>query len=798
MRFRKHSTGFMADIEQMFYSFVVREDHRDFLRFLWYENNDPNGAIVEYRMTVHIFGNTSSPAIATFGLRKTAEVGETEFGSDAKEFVDNDFYVDDGLKSVPNSQQAIDLLQRTQAMLATGNLRLHKISSNNPKVTDAFPPDDRATDLRDLDLNHVSAPVQRSLGVSWDLTADAFTFTVKAGNKPFTKRGVLSIINSLYDPLGIAAPVLIQGKCLLRAMTEQLKERQLEEWDVPLPLELKAVWDDWCGSLTELQHIKLTRPYATSLDKASHVELHTFCDASVQGIGAVSYLKTTQPDGHIEVSFVFGKAKLAPAHATTIPRLELCAAVLAVEITDMILNERVIQPDRIIYHSDSRVVLGYIANNTRRFYVYVANRVERIRKSSSPSQWCYVSTQCNPADIATRSMKAKDLESSAWLCGPQFLHKQNQPETEESQPNSTVIQPDDPEVRPELKTLATKVRKDIDLETHRFSRFSEWSRLVRAVACLITLARRFLEKRAKKNAATRREIPYVEQSSSSTPAIQRQAEMVIIKSLQKEAYGEEIECIRNERKLTKRSILLKLSPVIDAQGVLRVGGRLEQGELTNEEKHPVVLPGRHHATTLIVEHLHRKIKHQGRHFTQGIVREKGYWIIGGKRLINKVIYHCFKCRKQRGKMQNQRMADLPIERLTPAPPFTYVGLDVFGPWQVTTRRTRGGAAQSKRWAVIFTCLTMRAIHIELIESMDTSSFINALRRFFAIRGPAIQLNSDNGTNFVGACNELNAALKEVDKKVVDTYLSKERCEWVFNPPHGSHMGGVWERMIGIV
>ena len=104
MRFRKHSTGFMADIEQMFYSFVVREDHRDFLRFLWYENNDPNGAIVEYRMTVHIFGNTSSPAIATFGLRKTAEVGETEFGSDAKEFVDNDFYVDDGLKSVPNSQ----------------------------------------------------------------------------------------------------------------------------------------------------------------------------------------------------------------------------------------------------------------------------------------------------------------------------------------------------------------------------------------------------------------------------------------------------------------------------------------------------------------------------------------------------------------------------------------------------------------------------------------------------------------------------------------------------------------------
>ena len=798
LRFRKYSTAFMADIEQMFYSFVVPEDHRDFLRFLWYGNNDPDGAIVEYRMKVHIFGNTSSPAIATFGLRKTAEVGEPEFGSDAKEFVDNDFYVDDGLKSMPNSRQAIDLLQRTQAMLATGNLRLHKISSNDPKVTDAFPPDDRAADLRDLDLNHVNAPVQRSLGVSWDLTADAFTFTAKVEEKPFTKRGVLSIINSLYDPLGIAAPVLIQGKCLLRGMTEQLKERQLEEWDLPLPQELKAVWDDWCQSLIELQRLKLARPYATSLDKASHIELHTFGDASVQGIAAVSYLKITQPDGRIEVSFVFGKAKLAPSHATTIPRLELCAAVLAVEITDMILNEHVVHPDRVIYHSDSKVVLGYIANETRRFYVYVTNRVERIRKSSSPSQWCYVSTQHNPADLATRPIKAKDLENSMWLHGPQFLYQQSQSEPERTPPNLTVVQPDDPEVRPKLKTLSTTVGRVTHLETHRFSRFSEWSRLVRAIICLITFVRRFRMNRARKGTAKGNESPPIEQSISSILNTRRQAEIVIIKSLQKEAYGEEIECIQHKKKMAKASGLLKLSPIIDPQGLLCVGGRLEQGELTNEEKHPVILPGQHYVTTLVVEQLHHEIKHQGRHFTQGIIRAKGYWIIGGKRLVNRVIYRCFRCRKQRGRLQNQKMADLPTERLTPAPPFTYVGLDVFGPWQVTTRRTRGGAAQSKRWAVIFTCLTVRAIHIELIESMDTSSFINALRRFFAIRGPAIQLRSDNGTNFVGAWNELGAAFKEINKNTVDTYLSKERCEWVFNPPHGSHMGGVWERMIGIV
>ena len=143
------------------------------------------------------------------------------------------------------------------------------------------------------------------------------------------------------------------------------------------------------------------------------------------------------------------------------------------------------------------------------------------------------------------------------------------------------------------------------------------------------------------------------------------------------------------------------------------------------------------------------------------------------------------------------MADLPVDRLTPAPPFSYVGLDVFGPWQVSARRTRGGVANSKRWAVLFTCLTTRAIHIELIESMDSSSFINALRRFLALRGPVIQLRSDCGTNFVGAYNELQASLNEMDNNDIQSYLASEGCDWLFNAPHSSHVGGVWERMIGV-
>ena len=147
------------------------------------------------------------------------------------------------------------------------------------------------------------------------------------------------------------------------------------------------------------------------------------------------------------------------------------------------------------------------------------------------------------------------------------------------------------------------------------------------------------------------------------------------------------------------------------------------------------MPGSHHITQLIVKHYHHEVKHQERHFTHGRIRAKGYWIVGGKRLVSSVIRHCVKCRKLRAQQVQQKMADLPTQRLTPAPPFTFVGVDVFGPWQIVTRRTRGEVACNKRWAVIFTCLSVRAIHIELIESLDTSSFINALRRFLAIRGP---------------------------------------------------------------
>ncbi|KAJ8353217.1 hypothetical protein SKAU_G00207840 [Synaphobranchus kaupii] len=166
LRFRKEPVALTADIQQMFYSFMVQKDDRDVLRFLWYRDNDLTNEVVDYRMKVHVFGNSPSPDVAIFGLRKAAREAEEEYGSDVRQFIERDFYVDDALKSFPTEAEAIDVLHRARNMLALSNIKLHKIASNRTKVMDAFPAGDRAKDIKDLDLSVDDLPVQRSLGVS--------------------------------------------------------------------------------------------------------------------------------------------------------------------------------------------------------------------------------------------------------------------------------------------------------------------------------------------------------------------------------------------------------------------------------------------------------------------------------------------------------------------------------------------------------------------------------------------------------------------------------------------------------
>jgi hypothetical protein len=168
------------------------------------------------------------------------------------------------------------------------------------------------------------------------------------------------------------------------------------EWDDPLPDALKQKWESWLLSLKELEYFRIARQYTgPSFVGSTRQEVHIFSDASKEAIAAVAYLKLYHGDS-VNISFLFGKAKVAPAHGNTIPRLELCAAALAAEISDTIRDQLEIDPDNFFYYTDSRVILGYLTNETRRFKIYVGNRVSRIRSSCSPTQWHHVSTNDNP------------------------------------------------------------------------------------------------------------------------------------------------------------------------------------------------------------------------------------------------------------------------------------------------------------------------------------------------------------------------------------------------------------------
>ncbi|XP_060907695.1 uncharacterized protein LOC132984770 [Labrus mixtus] len=333
LRFRKDVVALTADIQQMFYGFLVREDHRNYLRFLWHKDNDLTKEVAEYRMRVHVFGNSPSPAVAINGLQRAAQEGEPKYGSDSRHSVERHFY--DGLISLPAEAHAIDLLKHTQASLADSNLRLHKIASNSIKVMPAFAPGDLAAGLKDLGFDEEALPVQRSLGLCWNIDSDTFTFKVSFSDKPFTRRGVLSTVNSLFDPLGLVVPVTIRGRALLRELSTEV-----HDWDTELPADNFDKWETWKKSLQDLSSLHLPRPYIhQSLSNATCTELCLFSDASNWAIGAVAYLRVITTDGQCKVGFVLGKAKLAPQPEPTIPRLELCGAELAVEMAELILDE---------------------------------------------------------------------------------------------------------------------------------------------------------------------------------------------------------------------------------------------------------------------------------------------------------------------------------------------------------------------------------------------------------------------------------------------------------------------------
>lgn len=369
----------------------------------------------------------------------------------------------------------MELVQDVKKMCAKGGFNLTKFVSNSRRVMMSIPPEDRAKEIKGLDLGQDKLQIERALGVQWCIESDAFKFRIELKDKPCTRRGILSTICSVYDPLGFIAPVIMVGKQILQDICHE------RSWDEPVEGEVRARWEKWRSQLPLLEQLNVPRSFKPSnFGKIVSVQLHNMSDASRTGYGQCSYLRLVDENNKVHCSFVMGKARVTPRKVISIPRLELAAATISVRVADVLKEELEYEGVQEFYWTDSKVVLGFINNESRRFHVYVANRVQLIQDHTSSTQWRHVDFASNPADEGSRGLSAKDfLHKSQWIKGPDFLwHAEEHWPQQGSYEDD--VDPDSPDDR-KVITNATMVEEKKGMLS-RLEIFSNWQRLKAAIA----------------------------------------------------------------------------------------------------------------------------------------------------------------------------------------------------------------------------------------------------------------------------------------------------------------------------
>jgi hypothetical protein len=770
LRFRFGTIAIMGDIECMFYQLHVPAEQRDVLRFMWWRDDDPRKGVEVLRLTVHPFGGIWSPNAANYALRKTADDNEGEEYSEACELVRRAFYVDDCLKAVDSVEHGVKLIKQLTALLAKGGFHITKWLSNAPAVTSCVPECDR------VKTNFVDV-YAKALGVDWNVEEDKFVFAKELPDKPMTRRGILGVLCAVYDPLGVLSPLVVTAKLILQELA-----RRSADWIEQLTDEDSHNWRKWRSSMSEAKCLQFDRCARPHVFINSRIQLHHFCDASQRAYGTVSYLRMINECGAVHCVFVLSRSRVAPLKTLSIPRLELMAAVLAVEVDRVLRRELDVNIEQSYYWTDSMIVLKCIMNENKRFQTFVANRLSKIHEWTTVEQWHHIRSELNPVDAVSRGASIEDMQSKyRWLLGPQFLWTRNDDWNNVSE---MLIDVPDDELETKQKMIVLQSEVSVSPLDTLIRHYSSWHRLKKAVVWVLRI-RNILLCRSRKDLAnvgkyiglniTVRELTY--------------AERCVIKYVQGRVFAEEVKQVTREGQVSVASKLRKLCPIL-ADGLLCVGGRLRRSNLDESAKHQIILPRSHHVVELIVNRCHVEAGHSGAEHVLSLIRMK-YWIVHGRQAVKKWSHKCVQFLRQRAKACEQVMADLPRDRVDGnLPPFSHVGVDYFGPISVTKARTT-----VKRYGCVFTCLNIRAVHIEIACSLNTDSFIMALQRFISRRGRPVSIRSDNGTNFVGAQAELKAALKTWNKAQIDEYLKQRDIQWKFNAPTASHAGGVWERQI---
>lgn len=760
LRFRLHAYVACADIEKMYRQCLVDKSQRELQLILW--RDSPSDAFNVYQLNTVTYGTASAPFLAVRCLKQLAlECADPTVARTINE----DFYVDDLCTGADTIEEITHICRETEKQLNLGCLPLRKWVFNYDCDTLQF---DSICASRELSLGEHTH--SKTLGLGWYNKTDELHFHTELtpNLKPLTKRVILSELSQIFDPLGLLSPTIMIAKILL----QKLWLLKLT-WDDPVPSDVKHSWELFVSNLSELNSLRI--PRHVKGNEPLSIELHLFTDASQNAFGSCAYVRTFCRNGSVCVRLICSKGKVMPLKPISIPRAELCSALLGAKLYTKIKESLRCRFDRVMFWTDSTIVLGWLRMAPRLLKTFVQTRTSLIQEMTNEHSWHHVRSKENPADLVSRGLHLDDLRSCVlWWEGPAFLRDPDFDCSSVGAPPR--VEPQDlPEVN--IKSLALSCQVKADIHIFNFMRFSNFIRMTRACAYVL----RFIFNAHNKHHDRRTA------DLSTTELVQ--SKHTLARLSQMESFPEDYQLLLTNKTLDKSSKLLGLNLFMDENSVLRVGGRLQNSDFHFDKKHPILISASHHLALLLFRSQHVALMHAGPQLLLYSIREE-WWPIGGRNLARKVVHDCVTCARLRAKTLKPIMGNLPKERLMPGFPFMRCGVDYAGPVSVLNRKGRG-AKTEKAYICLFICFATRAIHLELVGDLSSDAYLLALKRFISRRGKPAEIFSDNGKNFVGLKNNFAQFLSSCSNEITE-YAASQDIKFSFIPPYAPHFGGLWE------
>ena len=785
-RARENPVMVTADVAEMFHQVRISKEDQQVQRFLWRDGDD-SIAPKMYLMQAMMFGPTCSPSQAQFVKNQHAEKYRERY-PEAVEALVRFMYMDDYFNSHQTIDEAVRVTSDAIKICSEMGFDLIQVQSSHEEVLRSLPQRHLKPELVNLNIDETSAYVTKLLGMYWNPMGDAFEFKrsfddlmtrmTEFGDRP-TKREALSTLMKIFDPLGLISKYVVRGKWILQDIW-----RERVEWDEKIPENLADEWLRFLKTFDEIEKIKIPRWYGGKNSNLT-TELIIFVDASKKAYAAVGYFRFVN-EGAFQVTLAMAKTKVAPVKPQSIPRLELEAARLGTRLAGTIAELHSFDIARRYFLSDSRCVLHQINSRHFKYDTFVAHRLGEISERSAPEEWWHVSTSDNVADDATKENESTKGEAkSRWFDGPKFLRL-----PVEDWPISRVDHVDCREVQSRFHALAWENDQSEHFIHSVGWRFKcKWQRLVRVTARVMRVREKLHKHRSFDDEVL--EINELEH-----------AEKEIFRLVQKETLFEHWKEISSETTISGKghgmlrdvkgtqNLALFFRP---EERIIRVESRERIVSGSYAEKNRILLPKDHQFVQLFLQYLHEKNFHMGIETTIAEARER-VWIVSLRQALATTISKCQHCKIRRARPIMPTMGTLHESRAAfDQKPFSFVGVDCFGPMMVKEKRS-----EVKRWGVIFTCLTYRAVHLEIVQDLSSDQMLLAVRRLVARRGQVRTLFSDNGTNFRGAANVLLEEIREAQKVLKRETIRRMNLEWRFIPAYSPWMGGAWERLIGYI